>query len=655
MFINKITPLKNINLYKPSFQCNLPNEHQDNNKTVKITNIRYAPVNFSNINALENKLMSLENLHCPVCGVKTLSNEKFDKIINTKCDTGADLVNLFKENKKNIPPTMKDLVRRISSVAKSNPSYSAVEVINTVRNNLKSDENLFVSSIKGLVNLYAIENNFDEYDFKLLDAIYDNIYSFKNKEKTYAEAKGAITANIDMLSTSNKDQIYKIMNRSLKKMMTERYCLNVKNVEELSDDERVKNFLSKIYKGTIKDLTHLDASNGIFGNEPVAICSDCAHSRHSIINSNLSYEHIAKNFANYFIDILYCDKVDDDLKAHILKVKQAMLIISQNGANFSKLTSPKYNKIKSDLFDLQSSSSNFNIVNQQGVHCAACNIETVTYQQKKELRKQIDEAKDLHAMREIYMTNKKQVSPHYKGIMKNFEKILVKNPNISETEMLKQLRNIYNDKANKSISRINYAVNEALYSPKCTPKERLIYEKYLSETENIYNENEEVFPLTEYNDIFKRTLSNISNNKHAVVFYREKANLWDVWLKQIILYPSTEFVRNKNSILREMIFLMFARSSATATHLVSRKNGGSDTQDNLIVLCADCTRNKQNRPTNAWLDGNVESNLQKYILEMDEIIKSNNLSEYSTYLEKLVENVKRATNNRVNLKMPEDA
>ena len=40
---------------------------------------------------------------------------------------------------------------------------------------------------------------------------------------------------------------------------------------------------------------------------------------------------------------------------------------------------------------------------------------------------------------------------------------------------------------------------------------------------------------------------------------------------------------------------------------------------------------------------------------MDEIIKSNNLSEYSTYLEKLVENVKRATNNRVNLKMPEDA
>lgn len=150
-------------------------------------------------------------------------------------------------------------------------------------------------------------------------------------------------------------------------------------------------------------------------------------------------------------------------------------------------------------------------------------------------------------------------------------------------------------------------------------------------------------------------MSNISNNKHAVVFYREKANLWDVWLKQIILYPSTEFVRNKNSILREMIFLMFARSSATATHLVSRKNGGSDTQDNLIVLCADCTKNKKNRPTNAWLDGNIESNLQKYILEMDKIIKSNNLSEYSTYLEKLVENVKRATNNRVNLKMPEDA
>ena len=97
----KITflPFSKLNIAPHTSACSKDSIKTDSEKSMPV--FYYMPLNFKGAIKIEDELKKLDNAHCPVCGIKTLSEEKYSEIIeeSKNIKTPDDFLNLLKKIK----------------------------------------------------------------------------------------------------------------------------------------------------------------------------------------------------------------------------------------------------------------------------------------------------------------------------------------------------------------------------------------------------------------------------------------------------------------------------------------------------------------------------------------------------------------------------
>ena len=87
MIINKINILSPQKIYNIPFKS-ISKDDNALQKDSSISDIYYKPIDLSK-KQLQNDLLSIKDLHCPICGTKTLDNNQLAEIINTIINLSA--------------------------------------------------------------------------------------------------------------------------------------------------------------------------------------------------------------------------------------------------------------------------------------------------------------------------------------------------------------------------------------------------------------------------------------------------------------------------------------------------------------------------------------------------------------------------------------
>ena len=652
--INKIgyIPLRNYQFIPPLKQ---ESKEQNTRNIQDISNIYYTPISFKGGPTLEEKLKQIEPLHCPVCGVEMLSKEKFEEIKSKKCETMEELINHVRENKQYIPVAAQGILEKLEYSYNIRPDIPPHISIGIIFTKLINSETYYLNNLKGDLKKYSEEHNFNKKDRETSRQISLAINSYLNKECTLPECRKKVTELATSLENEEKDPIVKEFNKTFKKIMIERFCLTAKNYATISPDERVEIFLSKLFTSSQKDFHILKSESSRFNEHPVLTCNSCKQSKDSIIDRNLTATDSATNLAKYFEDIYAHKGLDNELKQHVLMVRYAAEAISKESVNLSKLTSPEFDEIKNEIFNSESISVQFDLVNEPGVPCAACNTTTLTYEEKQKLRAEVTEAKDMHELGDIIKRNLKHIKPLYQEVYKKYDQILEENPDITEDEMVERLRSIYNNNLTHIFNNIANFAKEKMNDPKTSYFEKTTYEYYLEKTKDKYTEINDIICVDDYFQIFNDTLANIDNRENRNQFYNLKDGLWENSMLQSLLHPPAEYSKGEESKLRDIINFTFAKASASVDHMVAKSKGGSNDRKNFMILCNDCNKHKKNKKFSFWISKEPEAveNMQKYIFEIDKIVKERGLTKYRSYAREFAFNVSRLMKDKIRFILPE--
>ena len=103
---------------------------------------------------------------------------------------------------------------------------------------------------------------------------------------------------------------------------------------------------------------------------------------------------------------------------------------------------------------------------------------------------------------------------------------------------------------------------------------------------------------------------------------------------------------------------LLSPSCSTTEHVIPQSKGGQDSTDNYLPMCGDCNSARGNVPYNEWFKTHPEmpENLQKFLDKIQILIDSNQVPKskiYRSYVDEMIEAVKKTTNGELVLKKPE--
>ncbi len=652
--------INKINFTLPQYKYNWHTKDSSQQNTFQnntsLSNVYYTPINFQGTGrpSLRVKLRFTEPLHCPTCGVEMMSEEKLEEIKQTKCDTAQDLANLIAKNKQYVPKNMQSVVEKINDFTVKRPEMPANITLGLIHKNLNFLEQQEITKLKISVKKFTYDNNFSSEDKEKAKEITKNLNAHLNNEINYNETKENIGKIILSLETPAKNELYHLINESLKKMMLDRFCFSAKGVQNLTPEERIEIFLNKLFLNSVKDFKMLKSDNARYNEEPVATCKGCTQSKSTIVDWTLPPEKSAENLARYFEDLYNSTYFDSQLKDHVIKVKYAAEAITKNNVNFSKITSPEFEKIKNDIFNSEAIYAKFDLANEEGIPCAGCSTITIPYEQKENIREEIANAKDIHELQNIIHKYPQHIKDLFKPVYECFDIILEHFPNISEDLMYTSLVDIYNRKLTNAFKEIENFAKTKIEDPKTSLYDQCIYKEYLASVGDKYSNIEKVITVDEYFDIYNPTLATINNSKDRSKLLDIKETIWTNSMLQSLLNPPAEYARDTESRLRDVINYTFARASASVDHMVARSKGGPDSPENLMILCNDCNKHKKDKAFIFWVnkENNALQNLQNYVNKINEIIRERKLEKYYSYPQSFVTHVRELTKGKISLNTP---
>ncbi len=655
MIVNKINILSPQKIYNIPFKS-ISKDDNALQKDSSISDIYYKPIDLSK-KQLQNDLLSIKDLHCPICGTKTLDNDQLAEIINTKCETVSDLAKLLNKNKKYLSPNFRPIANNIGKLSIKEPELSIEETLKKLYKGISFSEKFIIDNLKCKIVEQQKKLNCNEHDNLIIKNIFQNLDNFIEHELPYNDCKNNINDLITEIDEEKRDFLYQKINPALKEIVSVRYALLLKNYQEYSPDERLEIMLSKMFISSQREIYSIPPHKTQYSDETVCVCKSCNESRASLLNPYIPYEKNAENYINYFKDILTAPNVNDAMRGNVVKIRRIIELMSKNNVNMSKVTSSEFDDVKLELYNLESASSGFAPSKFNGVTCAACGCETLPYDEKINLRSKVDNANDIYELQNLIHENSHYIKDNYKEAFELYDKLLEENPNITEDEMLTALKTFYTDRILKNFNELNYIANKNLFSPQTTSEDKWRYVNYIKNTKDFYEDTNKSFPMLDFFNISARTIENIDDIEEANTIDKLIRDIKQDWIIQNILYPPKEYFRATKSELRETINYAFSRASISTIHILSKSYGGDDKPDNLMIVCTDCRKTKKDKPLDLWMYQyeKIPSNMQTYVKSIQKVIRDNNLEDYANYPQDFIDKVKKLTNSKINLELPKNS
>ncbi len=660
MFVFKKNMRVNIISYTtPNISYTVPNERKSAYSTDNVKSIPahyYMPVHFKgrDMEIITKELMDLENIHCPHCNVKTISQKQFEKIqeeIN-KVKTSVDFIEFLDKYRENIIPQYRKTENFCRQIIQSQPDIQLEDMLKKLASGanslLKKDMSNYIRFLKEYINKNSCENSEKFYMEEFMKQCGEFLKN--QKSPSVRDFKTILAATLANLKQETKNDIYPYITDKIYSSFSYRNLFKFNPLIYSPETTPVSVMLKNIMSNSVSNIANINDNFFSYFDSitnQVITCKNCKENAGKIITElregNKSTEKACENYVNDLANAINNNKLTYGKDyVFIINKRLRSLYRDKNQINNTpeellKIKEKDFYKIRKDM--------DFKLVNYRDINCAGCGNPIMVHEDAEKITERIKNCKNTAQIYEIMdeLDCDNLIRPVLKPVLKRMKKLVNQNPNISAKEVLDDLRNKSWEHINQQLRTCINSIQKVLNDKTISPKEKFALIKYIDLLQNqfISSDYTKIFSYNDYALYTKRTLKNITTPELKNILQQTKDDIRIKFVPQTLYYS---FKNDNLSYDEQMkhIFTQFTKNSvATIDHLIAKDLKGENNKENLIVLCRNCNKEKTNMPIDKWLNmrEDIRENLQKYVYNADKIIHREQLTDYYDYAPKLVKHL----------------
>lgn len=628
-------------------QNRVENKRQETNQSAGLQKDMFMQTFTSNINCEPEKI---EGIHCARCGKSTISQEKYDRIIESfkQAKTGADLFTILHEN-QNFMQKNHTFIPEIILI-KSSLQSPAKEVINTIYDSLdevygeKLDNgiNILKSSLKS--------PNISDKDKEYIQNCIDGIINAGPSYKKYSVHRKLVLENLRKIDYKNKQNLFaKAYTPAETVYQFQKDLLPVKTKH--SDGFDTKEHFGKIlfYPAVSKAVPvskRYDISDS--GNK-VVVCEDC---RDRCSTTKLFFSNsdnlilLKKNINSYLRDLNIANSkgIINIPENYIFKIAKNISIYEPKITfSPSDIRLLKFNQIFTPL----------ELEKIPDVPCPSCGVKMLTYEQYSELEKEIMSTSSIKRFVKIMDANRHHIPQPVSHIADEFKNYLKNNPALKDSQfkhhMFEYCTRITHSDVKDVLKIIELKLQYA---------EMNMFEK--QQLEQLYNNIAETADFEKPVDIVQyRKLIEIMDNSPVMkngdkfdIKYKILRKFAKIRTQEYLIFP-TKKMQAENKLWSEgFTKRLFKLALFTTDHMQARDSGGRNHKDNLVGLCKRCNMTKDNMEFDDWYSNFVKTPLyfENYLNKVKKLSDNGEIKNFDNYPSDIAKKLYEMTNNKADLR-----
>lgn len=652
----KILPLVNIKQYIESAKHSSPNaNHVPQYPQInELFDIRAPLVNFCGENTdFKNQLSSLDDIHCPSCGYKMMSDKKLKELVKEadKIRTMPEYAAFLKKNNDYFHPQFQQFVRYIDNLAQKYPEKPFSEIFRMLKCGTSKIMVKKLNNKAQYLSELMNDKKFSDSDKEKINECIDFLKAQTVIPKA-ADVKKNLLETLGSLDNPEKWEIYTNVKRSIQNVYGYHIALQYHPEKSGGLSEQafiVKNMLSYSKNEFANVYTNIKEDKR-FNN--MLICKDCRPKYTTF--KNIESSPNAKENVQHYIDDIASAIADNKLAGNSSYLYE--FIGAVNGVTKQRMSFDR-KKVSSDaqMNVFKETKSEYIFADYEGIPCACCGVTTITHEQKLKLFKTITDCENLSELKNVMKMYSKHVNTKNSIIYDRFYQIMKENPDITEDKLMESLRALSKQDINKELADvkekiINYTNKN---SKKLNYLEKEFVKDFVYELDNRFSKTpvNEMFCYDDYDDAVSDKLDKIKDPYSKDLIKIAKKNIKALYRRDCMVKPSTLVIDKAGGEAKAMFQNIFKMSVITVDHRKAKDLGGEDDYNNKVGYCKDCNNEKSRTPYVVWvgMHPEINQNLPRHLRAISKIIKDNNLKSMVDYPEKTARTSMRLARGKLNI------
>lgn len=640
------------------------------NNITQLSNVYYVPFGCSETSkqSFGKQLEELKDVHCPSCGVKMLTREEFGKLLNeaAKLKTPKEFVDFINPYRESIIPQIRFLLNFAEKITNDNPDIDFDNMLRIIKSSANKNIIRTVGVISAQVGELSQDDTFSQSDKQRLLECKNKLDELKNtnyKQISLEAHKNIFADTIMNMEDSRNKQLYIKTKNLLAESIFSRIVWGIKP-DEINSGSSIPFILTRnILAGSVSKSYTMNRYN-VETQEPldsnynkILLCKRCEKNPFAI-SSVLNADEVKKEHYYKYIDDVAQKVIEDKIDDIYYPVKLNGLMRKLSRMNLDRRVSESLLKLKKKYFSMQDPRE-FDLTSVKGIPCANCGQDTITHDEKVLLHAKIADVKDKSEYIRIIEENKGIIRKPYLPIAERLEDLIKSDPQMSDEEILNQLRIFAKEAVNKKFKNNIHYMYKVLDSKIYQHEDIKKIEEYIDAVKQDYlnSSDDNLFIFEDYNKLIRNTIGQMNCYDKYKYIEKLKYSIKDLHTASNVLYPAQTALDKYDSALKVVLQDIFKASVATKDHFVAKKNSGADDEKNYVVLCRNCNASKSSSGVHNWLNRNpqFQENMQKQVNFITEKIKSGELDKSKiNYIKDLQSNIYSLTDGKIEINFNED-
>lgn len=599
--------------------------------------------------------LNSDGVHCPVCGVQTLSEDSLNKLLSRaeKLNNAGELIELLNEYENYIPSHMRDVLVLDSEKFK-NPYEMPIDVYHK-----RCRKNAFAKLCTRIVD---IKDYLSVYSESLPNGVEKDIIDEVNRgiKLSGLPSRACIGRffNSESVDFEAKQYVGHVLLPSLNSASSCFSCF-VENINGLSQGELAKAFINNIFSNSQLKVVKVQSGETFINspNNSVLVCSSCADKSpakmfmnfHTIKNPALA----KSNLVAYLGDVAKL-MGEGTLFPNRFYFNNFVFYISKLSKGEIEFSETEVNRLH-NLRSMVAKRENFAPIEQTKVDvpCPDCGSIMLPHAIRLNIQRDLLVANDLQDYFEVLKKYDKYIGSHATDSRNIFYNIISENPEISMEDFLE----IFNQRIERIAKGDTYLALDEFkksidYVRAEGTREQLDTILYVKEQLENYLEKG-WFKDYNYTNLLNNVVDiDLDSPDCSKGIYMLLNNMKSIAYKMSLVQPVSTYDNQDKDPVYTILFNLFKSDVATADYLVAAKKGGKNTKDNLIGMCKGCNTLKNNKGVSAWYaqNINVRKNFHKHLEVVDAMAKDGVIEGYNGWARSIADTMYKLTNHKYDIR-----
>ena len=604
-------------------------------------------------------VLEIGDVTCPACGVKTLSEKKYNILVNeaAKIDEPADLVTFFKNNIDYIPHHMRDTLFKNADLFLKEDNLTIFDYF------ANSKQNAFAKRYDSFIE---IKNFLFDYsktleDGELKDSV-DKVFKVIDTTGGYQEFKDVFFPLVNRKDFDKDAKDYLILNlfKDLRANSLNFGVYNIHDFKTLPQNELSKLWAAKIFSNSLikQNKIHSYDMDHEITNNSVLECNSCVRKAHPKVFMDfraVESPEVAKFFLQSYLaniaklmgegKIIPNRHYFNNFTFYVNKLSKGSIEFSQ--ADIDRLLSLRALSFKREEFAPIEQS----VVD---IPCACCGSTLLPHSRRLDIQLKLIQAENLSDYVKILEDNDKYIGVFARDFKEIFTTIYNENPSISQEEFLKEFSARAEDSLQQGVYQALFNFNDGIkYIEKNgTPEQLNLVNLIQNRLTNYISSG--FFDDYNYSNLMRTVFLGIDLDSPECTksVYVLLNDLRTVAYRSSLIMPNDKYENADKNPVFTLLFNMFKSDVATGDLLIAAKKGGKISKDNQVGLCKGCNNLKSNKSVEAWYTQvlSVRKNFRNQLRIIDNMAKEGLLEGYDDWARTIAETMYEATRGRYDLR-----